>query len=190
MKKDSSTLESSKLQTTDCGKDGSYIGCGFDTKDTNNYGTAFNRNGGGVYALEWTSSIIRVFFFPRQSIPADISTESPHPNPSTWGKPIAAFSGDGCDIDQHFKNHKIVFDTTFCGAWAGETFETVGECKNTGMKCVDYVKSHPEIFEEAYVSDNRGSLYFLFQYFFDHVSIGSKKFYFRQKLTPRSSSGS
>jgi hypothetical protein len=34
------------------------------------------------------------------------------------------------------------------------------------------------------VSDNRGSLYFLFQYFFGHVSLGSNKFYSRQKLTP------
>lgn len=150
MSKDPSTLNSSILNNPKCGDNGGFEGCGFDTTDPKSYGTTFNRNGGGVYVLEWTSSVIRVFFFPRALIPTDITSESPSPDPSKWGKPVAAFSGGGCNIDQHFKNHKIVFDTTFCGAWAGEVFETIGECKNTGMKCEDYVKQHPEVYEEAF----------------------------------------
>ena len=150
MSKDPSTVSSSTLKTTDCGKDGGFVGCGFDTQGSNNYGTSFNQNNGGVYALEWTNSVIRVFFFPRQSIPSDIASESPNPDPSTWGQPIAAFSGSGCDLEKHFQNHKIVFNTTFCGAWAGASFDEVGECKKTGMTCVDYVKSHPEKYDEAF----------------------------------------
>ena len=150
MERDASTLETSAFHTADCGQNGGFIGCGFDTDNEMSYGTAFNRIGGGVYVLEWSSSLIRVFFFPRHLIPSDILSQAPSPDPSKWGKPVAAFSGDGCDIDQHFKNHKIVFDTTFCGDWAGNVFNEVGDCKNIGMKCEDYVKSHPEVYEESF----------------------------------------
>jgi hypothetical protein len=47
----------------------------------------FNTIKGGVYATEWTSSYISIYFFPRSQIPADID----HNNPdiSTWVTPCA-----------------------------------------------------------------------------------------------------
>jgi hypothetical protein len=72
------------------------------------YGASFNNNGGGVYALEWTSNWLRVYFFPRNAIPLDIKTG--HPNPSLWGLPTANFDsqyGD-CDIDANFPPQTIV----------------------------------------------------------------------------------
>lgn len=80
-------------------------GCQIAASATNTYGAGFNANGGGVYATEWTSSAISIYFFPRGSIPSDIS--SGNPNPSSWGKPLAQFQG-GCDIDSHFKDQQIV----------------------------------------------------------------------------------
>lgn len=80
-------------------------GCQITTGATNSYGQGFNANGGGVYATEWTSQYINIFFFPRGSIPGDIANGNP--NPSSWGKPIAQFQG-GCDIDAHFKDQQIV----------------------------------------------------------------------------------
>ena len=103
----------------DCGVDGGYQGCSQTTTDSNSYGVGFNANGGGVYAMEWTSSAISIYFFPRTSIPSDIVSGSP--SPASWGSPLAMFSGSGCDIESHFMNHKIVFDTTFCGSWAGKS---------------------------------------------------------------------
>jgi beta-glucanase (GH16 family) len=104
------SLAGSVLASSDCTGNN---GCSFATANPLGYGAAFNAADGGVYAMEWTSSAIAVYFFPRALIPADISSGSP--NPASWGTPVARFSGSGCDIDSKFKDNSIVFDTTFCG---------------------------------------------------------------------------
>lgn len=43
-------------------------------------GQPFNARGGGVYATEWTDSAIRMWFFSRDAIPSDLTSN--HPNPS------------------------------------------------------------------------------------------------------------
>ena len=80
-------------------------GCQITSGDSATYGTGFNSNGGGVYATEWTSDAISIWFFPRGSIPPDITSGSP--DPSGWSAPQASFSGS-CDIDEHFQNQQIV----------------------------------------------------------------------------------
>lgn len=72
-------------------------GCGVLDSRTSSYGTGFNAIGGGVYAMQWTSDYIRVWFFPRQQIPTDILNLTP--NPSNWGPPAANLQGS-CNIDQ------------------------------------------------------------------------------------------
>ena len=115
---DSST-ETGIFQTSDCQLDvatgGNSAGCGVSDLDSNSFGLGFNANGGGVYAMDWTSDYIKIWFFPRGSIPDDITTG--WPNPCNWGKPVQYFQG--CDIDANFKDHQIVIDNTFCGAWSG-----------------------------------------------------------------------
>ena len=86
----------------------------------------FNRASGGVYAMEWTSTAIRIWFFTRDEVPASISAADGNgPDPSTFGDPVANFQGS-CDIDAHFFNHSMVFDTTFCGSYAGNTWQGDG----------------------------------------------------------------
>jgi hypothetical protein len=80
-------------------------GCQINTPSTLSYGSGFNAQGGGVYATEWTSEAISIWFFPRGSIPSDITNGSP--NSAGWGEATANFSG-GCDIDSHFQNQQIV----------------------------------------------------------------------------------
>lgn len=80
-------------------------GCGITDPDGTSYGTAFNANNGGVFATEWTSDAISIWFFERGSIPDDI--DSGNPDPDSWGSPVARFQGD-CDIDAHFDNLQIV----------------------------------------------------------------------------------
>jgi len=91
-------------------------GCGIESSSLSSYGTPFNSGGGGVYAMEWTSSGVKIWFFPRNSIPSDLAANNP--SPSTWGIPQANFQG-ACDFNQHFVDHQLVIDTTFCGDWAG-----------------------------------------------------------------------
>lgn len=97
-----------KLLTNDCGKDDGFQGCGVAPVQPNNAGTDFNANGGGVYAMEWTSDFIKIWFFPREHIPATIRA-SKTPDVSTFGTPAANFQG-GCDIDTYLSNMSLIFD--------------------------------------------------------------------------------
>lgn len=92
-------------------------GCGIGSYDTATYGAGFNAVGGGVYATEWTSNAISIWFFRRGQIPGDIN--SGNPNPASWGRPLARFEGS-CRIDDFFRDNNIIFDVTYCGDWAGE----------------------------------------------------------------------
>lgn len=137
------------FSSVDCGSpgDGSQ-GCGAQTGNTQDFGDGFNAIGGGVTAMQWTSDAIKVFFFPRGSIPADI--DAGNPDPSTWGNPTASFSGGSCDIDANFMNHNIVFDTTFCGVWAGKVWGDDPTCSAKAATCEEYVGANPGDFQESY----------------------------------------
>jgi hypothetical protein len=109
--------------------------------------------------MEWTSSAIEVYFFVRSAIPADITSGTP--NPAGWGTPTASFSGSGtpgCNIDQHFTNHSIIFDTTFCGDWAGNVWSS-SQCAALAPTCSAYVAQNPEAFAQAYWLINSVKVY-------------------------------
>lgn len=83
-------------------------GCGVSDADTTGYGSGFNNGNGGVYAMEWSGTAIKVWYFARSKIPSDIS--SGKPNPSGWGTPRSNFDGaGGCNIPNFFANHQLVF---------------------------------------------------------------------------------
>jgi hypothetical protein len=134
---------------------GKNVGCAIKSKDTQTYGEGLNSNKGGIYATLWTGEAISMFFFPRGQVPQDVLGESP--DPSTWGTPAATFSG-GCDIPSFFKDNQIVFDTTFCGDWAGNDF-TQGSCKSKAATCQEYVTNNPKAFAEAYWTINGLKVY-------------------------------
>lgn len=94
----------------------SNAGCGIQSSSSSSFGTPFNANGGGVFAMEWTSSGIKIWFFPRNAIPNGVNGTSP--DPASWGTPDANFKGN-CDFNKHVVNQQFVLDTTFCGDWAG-----------------------------------------------------------------------
>ncbi|KAF5553774.1 endo-1 3(4)-beta-glucanase [Fusarium phyllophilum] len=144
------TTQGTTLESENCDSAGASAGCGQNTSDNQNYGDGFNDIGGGVYATEWTSDHIAVWFFHRGRIPQDI--ESGNPTPSSWGPPAAKFNGgQGCNIDDHFKENNIVFDTTFCGDWAGSP-DVWGKNPETSSlgDCKDYVANNPADFKNAY----------------------------------------
>lgn len=80
-------------------------GCDIQNQNTQSYGSDFNSNGGGVIAMEWTSSDINIWFFPRGTTPADL--EAGTPDPASWKEPVAQYQGD-CDIPSHFADMQIV----------------------------------------------------------------------------------
>lgn len=121
-------------------------GCGIHAEDTASFGQGFNAAGGGVYATEITDADVKIWFFPRSRIPADITATQP--DPSTWGTPSAAFKGE-CNISERLKNLSLVFDTTFCGDWAGKTWSS-SSCGAKAPTCQAFVKANPQAFSEAY----------------------------------------
>ena len=122
-------------------------GCAFLDTDTQTYGRGFNVIAGGVFAHLWDNTGIRVWRFPRPSIPADITAKTP--DPSTWGTPAAFFPSNNCDIASHFFEHNLVLDTTICGDFAGPTYANSGcpgtcdqaVANNTNFKC-EYMPRH------------------------------------------------
>nr|POF07875.1 endo-1,3(4)-beta-glucanase [Quercus suber] len=131
-------------------------GCGISTTNTKTYGNGFNANGGGIYATEITSSSISIYFFEHGSAPSDISGSNP--DPGNWGKPLAQYQG-GCDIAEHFKGMQIVFDTTFCGDWAGAVWGNFATCAVKASTCNDFVENNPSAFADAYWSVNSLKVY-------------------------------
>ncbi|KAH6712267.1 glycoside hydrolase family 16 protein [Leptodontidium sp. MPI-SDFR-AT-0119] len=126
------------------------------------YGASFNKLGGGVYALQWASRFIKIFFFPRGSIPADIIAGKP--NPGKWGLPNANFDSrhGHCDVDESFQAQTIFFDSTFCGAAAGgKAWTNWTDCSvKTGYAtCEEYVANNPHAYDDAYWLINSVKIY-------------------------------
>jgi len=135
-------------------------GCAVLGKEAAGFGKGFNANGGGVYAMEWTSRDILIWFFPRGQIPPGLLSVSSAPggtkppDPKTWGTPAAHFCGE-CDIDAHFRDMQIVFDTTFCGDWAGKAWAKNPACAAKAPTCEAYVGANPARFKDEYWLVNR-----------------------------------
>lgn len=133
-------------------------GCYANGTVPDNYGDGFNANGGGIYAMQWTSRFLKMWFFPRYAIPPAaqdaIDGTCDSPDVSGFGIPQAAFfGGRGCNVDARFKQHRLIFDTTFCGDWAGRKWPS--SCpsaygRNGSDACAIYVGAHPEDYMEAY----------------------------------------
>lgn len=135
-------------------------GCAYMSADTTSYGTGFNTAGGGIYATEWTDQAISIWFFPRAKIPTDITSGSP--DPSKWVTPMSHFGGGPghCDITSHFQNMQIIFDTTFCGDWAGDKdVWAQSSCGSKAATCEAYVQNNPSVFKDAYWLVNSVNVY-------------------------------
>jgi len=142
---------------TDCSAaDTGNQGCGIRASQTNSFGAAFNNISGGVYAMQWDSSGIAVYFFPRSSIPSDITSGAPLP--SGWGQPMAFWPASGCNPFQFFNSHSLIFDTTLCGDWAGSAWTGSGipgqqeSCAQiTGVAtCEQFILNNGAAFDDAY----------------------------------------
>ncbi|KAF2013802.1 glycoside hydrolase family 16 protein [Aaosphaeria arxii CBS 175.79] len=125
----------------------SNAGCGIGSSSPFSFGTGLNAIGGGVYAMEWTSTSIKIWFFPRDSIPVDLKNNIP--NPASWGTPQANFEGGGCNYEKAFGRQRLVINTTFCGDWAAAVWTSNPTCKALAASCNDYVANNPTAFRNS-----------------------------------------
>jgi len=129
-------------------------GCSILNSNGASFGTPFNAKGGGTFALEWTASFIRAFFWRKGTEPHDLKTGNP--NPRGWGTPYAYFTLGGNCPARHFDELQMVINLTFCGDWAGNTFTQ--QCPNNGT-CDSFVKNNPSAFREAFWLINSLTVY-------------------------------
>ncbi|KAE8419591.1 putative endo-1,3(4)-beta-glucanase [Aspergillus pseudocaelatus] len=141
---------SGSMTSSECGEASGTIGCVVEGQ-TGTSGDPFNEKNGGVYAMEWTSSFVKIWYFARSEIPQSI-TEG-NPDTTAFGTPMAHLQGT-CDFHERFKSQKFILDTTFCGDWAGGVFGDSGcpvsDPSNPIQSCVNYVAQNPAAFKEAY----------------------------------------
>lgn len=162
-----SPLYSGSLYAKECGRAtpnvDPNIGCTIQAPTGfSSFGTAFNKAGGGAFVTEWDANTVSVWYFPRDQIPdnlllnANITAKGPA---HEWGLPMAHFAPN-CATKERFSNMKLVFDTTFCGAWAGGRWQD--DCKAKAPTCEAFVRDNPAAFKEAY-------------WLINHVSVFKKK---------------
>jgi len=140
-------------------------GCGIRSSSTISFGPGFNSNGGGTYAMQWDSSGIQVFFFPRGSEPSDITNGAPQPN--NWGQPMAKWPASSCDPFKFFSDHSAIFDTTLCGDWAGAVWGVAGipgqeqSCaqRTNVATCEEFVQNNGAAMGQAYWEVNYMKIY-------------------------------
>ncbi|KAF7984285.1 hypothetical protein HWV62_15239 [Athelia sp. TMB] len=136
---------------TDCNaNDNGNAGCGVQSPDSNSFGPNFNSDGGGYYAMERSSTYIKVWFWSRDSayIPAAFTNGASSIDTSTWGEPTAFFPNTDCNISSSFGSLNIIINLTFCGDWAGAS--SVYASSGCPSTCVDYVAENPSAFANAY----------------------------------------
>lgn len=147
------------MTSSECGDASGTIGCVV-KGNKGSSGDPFNKNGGGVYAMEWTADFLKIWYFARGDIPKSITNGKP--DTSAFGTPMAHLQGS-CDFHERFKSQKFILDTTFCGDWAGGVFGDSGcpvkDPSNPIQSCVSYVAENPEAFKEAYWEINSIKLY-------------------------------
>lgn len=154
-----------KIITSNCDVNASNqdknVGCSIsDLASSKSYGKAFNDNQGGVFATLIDSQGIRIWFFERHNIPMDIYLGIPNPPSvdgktlpganSTWSTPNAVFSNPKSNFDSHFKDMQIIFNTAFCGDWAGKAWNSSPTCSKLASTCEEYVSKNPNAFADAY----------------------------------------
>ena len=81
------------------------------------FGFTFNQANGGVYAMNWDTNGMKVWFFPRSNIPQDLASGSldfaSFPEPDIF----YAFGAGTCD-PSFFQRMKMIINLTFCGDFA------------------------------------------------------------------------
>lgn len=142
-------------------------GCGVRSKSKVSYGPAFNKKGGGVYALQWSSTGIKIYFWSRNSIPSDVRSGKPKPS-SKWGNPHFLVAGSSCNPFKKFSDLMLVINTNLCGTWGDGVWHTslsyAGQEQSPASKtghssCASYVQNNGAAFKDAYWGINSIKIY-------------------------------
>jgi len=121
-------------------------GCIVRESQNNSFGQGFASIDGGGFATLFNADGVKVWFFPRSSLPSDWNSSSP--SPDDWTTPSAYYPSSACNITQFIGPQSIVIDIDICGAFAGapSVYSANGLCPG---QCVDVIKD-PNTYNSAY----------------------------------------
>jgi hypothetical protein len=82
-----------RITATDCdtrvdSANPNFVGCKFENDDR----ATWDNYNGGVWASQWTSDRIKIWFWPYGSVPADVAAGTPSPGSPGWGTPRSSVS--------------------------------------------------------------------------------------------------
>ncbi|KAL4978285.1 endo-1,3(4)-beta-glucanase xgeA [Aspergillus desertorum] len=147
------------MTSSECGEASGTIGCVVQGQQGSS-GDSFNEQGGGVYAMEWQEDYLKIWYFPRSSIPESLTAGTP--DTSSFGTPMAHLQGS-CNFKERFTHQKLILDTTFCGDWAGGVFGDSGcplsDASDPILSCKNYVAENPAVYKNAYWELNSIKIY-------------------------------
>ncbi|KAH7919357.1 hypothetical protein BV22DRAFT_1040974 [Leucogyrophana mollusca] len=131
-------------------------GCGTSLR-YGTYGTSFNVAGGGYFAMRRARDHgISVWYIKRDPF---LLPDGPDPDFLISRIPDASFpTGNNCNYQDHFNDHNVIFDLTFCGDWAGSVWGT-SSCANAAPTCTAFVDNNPSAFSNAYWEINSLKIY-------------------------------
>ena len=102
--------ELGKLDNPDCfNQTNGNEGCLVQETQPNSFGVGFRNAGGGVNALLWDKDGMKIWFWTRSKVPADIASGGKNLDPSGWGTPSAVYSSTACDFNKFFGPQTIIF---------------------------------------------------------------------------------
>ncbi|CAJ1418254.1 unnamed protein product, partial [Effrenium voratum] len=94
----------------------------------------------GVVAAEWTPEFVKVFYIPEAELEKAGLEGAGAPQPDDWDQYIMSYlpfkksedleSGTCPNPDKVLWPQQLVFQTSFCGDWAGKTWGNSGSCVN------------------------------------------------------------
>ncbi|KAH7148587.1 concanavalin A-like lectin/glucanase domain-containing protein, partial [Dactylonectria macrodidyma] len=114
------------------------------------YDAPYGNSDGGVYALEWTDSYIKVFAWKWANVPDNL--DSDEPDTDSWGTPSLYLKNDQCTIDDHFVDQTLIINIAFCGNPVGNDDIWAEACKaeTSYDTCSEYVSAEASAFENTY----------------------------------------
>lgn len=125
----------------DNGRCDGHLGCAVQNADKRGYGRPLNEHEGGYFVAEFGPRGVFHWFFLRKDWPLARQEWPDHINTGSFGLPLAAFGGDGCNVADHFTPQQFIFDITFCGDWLAREWrgDSIEERRS---QCEGYVMDH------------------------------------------------
>ena len=117
-------------------------GCGFRSQ-TASAGAGINGKKGGVYAVSLTDDGVKAWFFSRNAVPEDITSQSP--NPAGWGTPDMLISAASCNpISNYFQDLGLIVSS-----YSASTSTPAIDCSTGADAVLCYLRLTPTLLEHG-----------------------------------------